>query len=131
MSVGLKMVSPPESGGSGEEKSVTAVYLLTDGAPTHIDSTRLYYPSGYSMNDGTWEQQCMDLTKAKVLAENIYNATIYTLGMGMNMAAPNCYVWNPGKNGWDFYPTQFNDLCRKFLSELAEATGGHYREVSQ
>jgi hypothetical protein len=51
--------------------------------------------------------------------------------MGMNMACPNAKVWNPTKMGWDMYPTEFNDKCRKFLTDLAEATGGHYREVSQ
>jgi hypothetical protein len=128
MSVVLKMVSPPKG---KSKKSPTAVYLLTDGAPTHVDTAKMYFPSSMCNNDATWEQQCMDLTRAKVLAENTRNATIYTLGMGMDMSCPEAHVWNPAKNDWDYYPTEFNDRCRKFLTDLAEATGGHYREVSQ
>jgi hypothetical protein len=141
MSAALKMVSaaPPGKGPGGEpKKSATAIYLLTDGAPTHIEGVayclcRVYgsYDAGEVANDGTWTLTCMDLTKSKILAENVHHATIYTLGMGMNMAHPNAYVWNPGKMNWDVHPTAYNDHCRKFLTELAEATGGHYREVSQ
>ena len=89
------------------------------------------YDAGQVATDATYSADCMALSKSKILAENSHNARIYTLGMGMNMAAPNGYVWNEGKKNWDFYPTEFNDRCRKFLTELAEATGGHYREVSQ
>jgi hypothetical protein len=141
MSVALKMVSPapPGKGPGGEPKSsATAIYLLTDGAPTHIQTVayglcRVWgsYDAGQIARDATYSADCMALTKSNVLAENAYKARIYTLGMGMNMAAPNGYVWNQGKKDWDFYPTEFNDKCRKFLTELAEATGGHYREVSQ
>jgi hypothetical protein len=141
MSAALKMVTPPPPGKGphGEaRKSATAVYLLTDGAPTHILTVayglcRVYgsYDAGEVANDSTYSDDCMGLTKSKVLAENIHNARIYTLGMGMNMAAPNGYVWNQAKNGWDCFPTEFNDKCRRFLTELAEATGGHYREISR
>ena len=141
MSAGLKMVSaaPPGVGPGGEpKKSATGVYLLTDGAPTHIGGIayalcRVYgsYDAGQVANDGTWTLACMGLTKSKILAENVHNAVIFTLGMGMNMSHPNAYVWNPGKMDWDVYATAYNDHCRKFLTELAESTGGHYREVSQ
>jgi hypothetical protein len=141
MSVALKMVTPPPPGtgpGGEPKKSATGIYLLTDGAPTHILTVayglcRVWgsYDAGQIARDATYGQDCMNLTKSKVLAENVYNARIYTLGMGMNMAAPNGYVWNPTKSDWDYYATEFNDKCRKFLTDLAEATGGHYREVSQ
>ena len=141
MATGLKMVSAPPPGvgpGGEKKKSATAVYLLTDGAPTHLGGAAYClcqvittYDSGNVRNAGTWEAQCMDLTKAKILAENIHNAVIYTLGMGMNMSCPNAHVWNPGTMSWDIYPTAYNDKCRKFLTEVAESTGGHYREVSQ
>jgi len=132
MSVALKMVSPPAPGGGGEKKSPTAIYLLTDGAPNVIGVV-VYGSVGISGwgSDETWGLTCMGLTKTKILAENVHQATIYTLGIGMNMACPNARVWNQGTNSFDFYPTQYNDHCRKFLTELAEATGGHYREVSQ
>jgi hypothetical protein len=141
MSAGLKMVTPPPPGtgpGGEPKKSATGIYLLTDGAPTHIGTVayalcRVYgsYDAGQVANDGTWTQQCMDLSKTKILAENVYNARIYTLGMGMDMSHPNAHVWNPGKMDWDIFATEYNDKCRKFLTELAEATGGHYREVSR
>ena len=141
MSVALKMVTPPPPGkgpGGEPKKSATGIYLLTDGAPTHILTVayglcRVYgsYDAGQVANDSTYSDTCMGLTKSKILAENIHRARIYTLGMGMNMAAPNGHVWNQAKKAWDIYPTEFNDKCRKFLTELAEATGGHYREVSQ
>lgn len=141
MSAGLKMVTPPPPGtgpGGEPKKSATGIYLLTDGAPTHIATVayalcRVYgsYDAGQVANDGTWTQQCMDLSKAKILAENVYNARIYTLGMGMDMSHPNAYVWNPGKGDWDVYATEYNDKCRQFLTQLAETTGGHYREVSK
>jgi hypothetical protein len=141
MSAGLAMVSPPSGGGGGgsePEKSATAIYLLTDGAPTHLMGAAYClcqvittYDSGDVRNAGTWEQLCMDTTKVKILAENIYHARIYTLGMGMNMSCPNAHVWNPGRMDWDVYPTEYNNKCRQFLTSLAEATGGHYREVSQ
>jgi hypothetical protein len=143
MSIALKMVTPPPPGmgpGGEPKKSATGIYLLTDGAPTHLAGAAYglckvrsgsTYDSGNVDNDGTWEGQCMDLSKSKILAENIHHARIYTLGMGMNMACPNANVWNPTKGDWDFYPTQYNDKCRQFLTETAEATGGHYREVSK
>jgi hypothetical protein len=135
MSVGLKMVSaaPPGAGPGGEpKKSATAIYLLTDGSPNVIGTT-VYGCIGMSGwgSDETWTVQCMALTKSKILAENVHRATIYTLGIGMNMACPNARVWSTTKKAFDLYPTEYNDKCRKFLTELAEATGGHYREVSQ
>jgi hypothetical protein len=141
MSVALKMVTPPPPGkgpGGEPKKSATGIYLLTDGAPTHLGGTAYglcivitSYDSGGVENDGTWEAGCMNLTKSKILAENVYRAKIFTLGMGMDMSCPNAKVWNPSKGAFDFFPTEYNNLCRKFLTELAEATGGHYREVSR
>jgi len=134
MSAALKMVSSPPAKG---KKSPTSVFLLTDGAP-NIDHEKYYYGptvSGRfgkrSATDATWAQQCMDIVRNKILSENIHNATIYTLGIGMNNSWPNAKVWDPSKMDWVYYPTKFNDACRKFLTDLAEATGGHYREVSQ
>ena len=135
MSVGLKMVSaaPPGVGPGGEpKKSATALYLLTDGTPNVIGTTMWGSAlSGWPYYDATWQDACSGVTKTTILSENIHRAVIYTLGIGMNNACPNAVVWNPAISNWNFYPTEFNDKCRKFLTELAEATGGHYREVSQ
>jgi hypothetical protein len=141
MDIALKMVTPPPPGmgpGGEPKKSATGIYLLTDGAPTHIQGVAYglcrvtgSYDAGQVQNDATFEQNCMALTKTKILAANVHNARIYTLGMGMNLACPNAHVWNPASSSFDFFPTQYNDKCRQFLTELAEATGGHYREVSQ
>lgn len=132
MSAGLKRVIPPPPGGG--EKSATTVFLLTDGAPNVLNGTcyATYINSGgVSLgNFGTWQQQCMDLTRTQILAENTYGAKIITLGMGMDNASPNTNVWNNTTKSYDFYATEFNNKCRKFLTDLAEATGGHYREVS-
>jgi hypothetical protein len=137
MSAALKMVTPPPPGPGGEI-SPTAVYLLTDGAPSHIQN-RAYillriwgsYDAGQFYTDATWAQQCMDLTKSKIFTENIYQAKIFTAGLGMDMSCPNAYVWNPAQMDWDYYPTTYNDRCRQFLTELAEATGGYYHEICQ
>jgi hypothetical protein len=133
MSLALKRVIPPPPG-SSSGKSATIVFLLTDGAPnvlTGICYATYIISGGVNLgNFGTWQQQCMNLTKNKILSENIYSAKIITLGMGMDNASPNTNVWNDAKKSYDFYAMEFNNKCRKFLTELAEATGGHYREVS-
>jgi hypothetical protein len=130
MSEALKMVIPPPP---GPGTSDTCVYLLTDGSPSFINGLAYSLirftapPDG--MIDATWVQPCMDLTKSKILSENIRQARIFTAGLGMNDSCANAYVWNPAKNDWDFYPTEYNNRCRQFLSELAAATGGTYNEI--
>jgi len=136
MSLALKRVTPPPPG-SSSGKSATTVFLLTDGAPNVLNaicySTYIVDSiTGFNYgNFGTWQRQCMDLTKSQIIAENKYKAKIITLGMGMDNASPDTNVWNDGTKSYDFYPTQYNDFCRLFLTQLAEATGGHYREVSK
>ena len=131
MSSAMKMVTPPPPGGGpggDPEISPTCVYLLTDGTPTFING--IAYSLGITPNtDATWVQYCMDLTKAKILAENIHQAKIFTAGLGMDSTCPNAYVWNPAKNDFDFYPTEYNNRCRQFLTQLAEAVGGTYNEI--
>jgi hypothetical protein len=134
MSEALKMVTPAQPGPGNI--SPTALYLLTDGAPSSIENLtyillRIWgdYDAGQYFADATWAQQCMDLTKSKTLSENTFQAKIFTAGLGMDMACHNAYVWNPGKNAWDFYPTEYNDRCRQFLTDLAEITGGYYHEI--
>ncbi len=133
MSEALKMVTPAPP---GPGISPTALYLLTDGAPSNIETVtyillRIWgsYDAGEFNADATWAQQCMDLTRSKILSENVHSAKIFTAGLGMDMACHNAYVWHPGKMDWDIYPTEYNDRCRQFLTDLAEATDGYYNEI--
>jgi hypothetical protein len=130
VSEALNMVTPALPGPGNV--TPTALYLLTDGLPSFIETVAyslMRNVGGVYHTDATWGQQCMDLTRMKLNGENIYSAKIFTAGLGMDEACANAYVWHPGKMDWDFYPTAYNDRCRQFLSDLADNTGATYHEV--
>lgn len=125
MAMALKMASPPAP---GQTKSATGVYLLTDGAPTTVDGRNYIRTIGVA-SDGhakeLWDrgEECIKLTKMKILAANAHGARIFTLGMGMDMAVPHPIVKGKDLGGYA------NDKCRQFLTEIGQETGGSYREV--
>ncbi len=137
MAEAMKMITPapPGVGPGGEpKKSPTAIYLLTDGAPTGVGGKRNSFTGILNTSvwgDGTWQQYGLDLTKANIIAKNVHRAVIYTLGIGMDNSCANMYDWNPATMNWAYKGNVYCDKCRQFLTQLAEATGGHYREVSK
>jgi len=116
MAAGIKLAGTggggPAAGPGPGKKKRTTIFLLTDGAPNYILGV-CYWPSVKRV------EECMELTKVKVTADNIERHIINTLGMGMDSA------WSSNAS------SPLNDRCRKFLIELADMNDGHYREVSQ
>jgi pSer/pThr/pTyr-binding forkhead associated (FHA) protein len=127
VSAALKMATLPASEGA---KSPTGIYVLTDGAPTTVNGRHFVHIAGMHANGQvkeTWDrgEECIKLTKSAILGANIFNARIFTLGIGMDMAVPH-----PIKNGKDIGDAA-NEQCRQFLRDIAKSAGGRYREVSE
>jgi hypothetical protein len=133
MITALGMVTPPPPG--KDTKTATAIYCLTDGAPTAMGSIRCSFTgvlnSPIYWGDATWQQIGYDTTKASVATANKYQAKIYTLGIGMDNSAAQMLRYNPTTGQWLNEGNSWCDKCRQFLTQMAEATGGHYREVSK
>jgi hypothetical protein len=85
---------------------------------------------GYPSHDVTWLQDCINLTKSIITSTNTCDADIFSFGIEMDKSMNNSYVWNPYQSKWDYYPTEYCEISRQFLKDVAESTGGSYTEIT-